>query len=99
MDTFRITTGKTITVYSHLNAKGHVFFKIQNEVGDNKAKFWWVKGPFGSIEKIGVLSGTGKITIKGTLWGKLRIGDIHSETLVQIHDNPRVNTNFPSINF
>ena len=99
MDKHQISKGTSKTVYSHINSKRFVFYKIQNKSGNHKAKFWWVKGPFGSIEKVGVLSGSGKIKIKGTLWGKLRVGEINSDTLIQIHDDPRVNTNFPTIEF
>ncbi len=99
MQKIRVEAGQNKTIYSHLNASGHVFFRISNKSNTNKAKLWWVKGPFGSIENLGEFKGTGKIKIKGVLWGKLRIGQLDSSTVVQVHDDPRVNTNFPSIEF
>ena len=99
MDTYIINKGSSKTVYFHVNADGFVFYKIQNESGTNKAKFWWVAGPFGSIKDVGFVKATGKLKIKGTLWGKLRIGHLDSKTIVQIHDQPRVGMNFPEINF
>ncbi|MFC4094863.1 hypothetical protein [Euzebyella saccharophila] len=99
MEKFIIKTGKTKTIYSHINASGNLYYSIKNKSGDNTAKFWWIKGPFGNIEKIGHLTESGKIKIRGTVWGKLRVGQITSETIIRIHDNPRVNTNFPPIEF
>ena len=99
MDTYIINKGSSKTVYFHVNADGFVFYKIQNESGTNKAKFWWVAGPFGSIKDVGFVKATGKLKIKGTIWGRLRIGSIKSETIIQIHDDARINTKFPSIDF
>jgi len=81
------------------NLSGDVYYKITNKSGTNKLNAWWVKGPFGSVEGIGIITGFGRAKFKGLLWGKLRAGGADSETIVQITDQSSIATSFPKLNF
>ncbi len=99
MKKIEINPSETKDAYFHINSKGHLTFKIESEDGNNSLKAWWIKGPFGTVEQIGFISGVGYTEIKGTLWGKLRITNAQSRTIILLSENTEPNFNFPPIEF
>lgn len=99
MRTLLINQNKKEEVYFHLNAKGTVYFNIKNDSGSNKLYFWWTLGPFGKTKRLGYLENKGTIKIEGIIWGRLKVANADSRTILQIHDDPNVAMNFPAIKF
>lgn len=98
-DTITVQPNETKKIYSYINLKGTLHYKIQNKSGTNKVKAWWVKGPFGSVEGVGDLVGSGSIPFKGLVWGKLKVSGADSETIIYVTEQAGVASNFPSIHF
>lgn len=98
-DQVRINPNETKDLYFFINLSGRLYYKVQNKSGTNKVKAWWVKGPFGSVEGVGNLVGSGNIPFKGLLWGKLKVSDADSETVIYVTEEAKVANNFPTIHF
>jgi hypothetical protein len=98
-DTIKILPGETKQIYFYVNLDGRLYYKIQNKSGTNKVKAWWIKGPFGSVEGISDLVGTGNIPFKGLLWGRLKVSNADSETMIYVTEEAQVANNFPTIHF
>lgn len=99
MDTILLSPNETKVAFYYINLKGRLFYKIGNKTGTNKVKAWWIKGPFGSVEGIPDLVGSGSIPFKGLLWGKLKVSGADSETKIFVTEDAEVATKFPSIHF
>lgn len=99
MKSYLILPGQRVEIYRHYNGAGNVYYKINNKSGTNRINMWWTVGPFGSNKRLGFLSDRGSIEIKGFIWGRLKVGEADSETVIQIHDDPNVAMNFPPIHF
>jgi hypothetical protein len=99
MKTIEINIGETKEVYFYINLTGKLHYKISNESGTNRLKFWWVKGPFGNVEGLGELIGEGSLPYKGLVWGKLKASSADSQTFVQIEESSKIVTKFPPIYF
>jgi hypothetical protein len=93
---YTIHPGERREIYQHINAKGKVYYKIANTSGTNTLEFYWTKGPFGSNEHLGNLTGEGAIDISGLIWGRLKVRGADSQTKVCITDSPSVAHNFPT---
>lgn len=99
MDNVTVNPGEKKTAFWYINLSGRLFFKITNKSGTNLLSASWIKGPFGSEENIGELTGSGKIDFKGILWGKLKVFDADSATVIQVSEDALVAHNFPPVNF
>jgi hypothetical protein len=95
-----ILPGQVTVVYKHMNAKGKLIVKVSSEFGDGILDFWWVKGPFGSVEGLGRLSGTNILEIKGLGWGKLKARARDTRVILQIVETMTSSAvSFPPIKF
>jgi hypothetical protein len=99
METIQLNPNETKVAFYYINLTGRLFFKIGNKSGTNRVKAWWIKGPFGSVEGIPDLVGSGSIPYKGLLWGKLKVSEADSETIIYLTEDSKVANNFPSIHF
>ncbi|HWJ30212.1 MAG TPA: hypothetical protein VNS32_26995, partial [Flavisolibacter sp.] len=84
MDMILLHPDETKVAFYFINLKGRLFYKIGNKAGTNKVKAWWVKGLFGSVEAIPDLVDSGYIPFKGLLWGKLKVSNAESETVIYL---------------
>ena len=90
---------KRKVAFYFINLSGRLFYKIGNKSGTNKVRAWWIKGPFGSVEGIPDLVGSGYIRFKVLIWGKLKVAGADSETIIYVTEDAKVGTNFPPIHF
>jgi len=99
MKTIVISPGEIKQIFFFINIKGRVLFKITNRSGTNSIGLRWIKGPFGSVENLGRITGTGSLEFKGFIWGKLKALDADSETVIQITERAEVANKFPPVEF
>jgi hypothetical protein len=99
MKTIQLNPRETKTIFLFINLTGKVFLKIGNRSQSNKITCWWVKGPFGSVENLGDISGSAVLEFKGLIWGKLRASGADSETVIIVTENASIAASFPDIHF
>jgi hypothetical protein len=87
----RIPAGQSVDAWWGVNVSGKINYTIRTRDGSNKAKFWWIKWGFGTVEEIGVRTDTGAIDIpisifKGVAAAKLRASS-DVDTVIYIREN------------
>jgi len=78
-----------------VNVKGTVNYVIRTRDGSNKVRMWWIVQPLGRVKQLGVLEGSGKLSIpsklKGSVSAKLR-GQASVDTVVYVGENTAVDS-------
>lgn len=64
----RIPAGKSADVWWGVNVGGNINYVIRTRDGSDTIKLWWIKWPLGTIDEIGLRSGSGHVKIPIAWW-------------------------------
>jgi hypothetical protein len=86
----KIPAGQTADLWLGVSVKGHVNYVIRTRDGSNRARLWWIVQPLGRVQQLGLLEGTGRLSIpskvKGSVSATLRC-KAGADTVVYIGEN------------